>query len=109
MNWITNYKKFILVNYEDEETTSIDDIEEYSGRIPPILFSSFDLEDDLEVTIQVSYDLDNGYYIIVTDDGEEVKNFSIEASLTDFASDLEASWQDLYEYFVGEARNRFYE
>lgn len=113
MDWITNYKNYVLVSNEDEEETSIDDIEVKTEGTLPILFSTFDVEtkEDLieEVDIQVSYDLDSQRYIIDTNDGKKKGNFSIDASLDVFTEDLEASWQDLYEFFVGEARNRFYE
>lgn len=100
-SWLTAYKDFILVEYEEFS-------EDDEGDILNILFSTFDLTKGGEIEITVEYNpRKEEYHISTTDEDDVLMDFSIDADLSQFEEDMEtAGWQALYEYFVGEARSR---
>ena len=115
-SWLTAYREFC-----DKEYDQYPEVEE--GEILNVLYSTFDVGEDLnenylEVGIQVSYNPVEYQYIIdlterhVVDLGEETDeekhSFTIAQDHEGFYDDMYCDWQTLYEYFVGEARDRFY-
>lgn len=114
--WLTAYREFCDKEYDSYPIVRED-------QILGVLYSTFDVgdldsEDYLEVEMQVLYDPMNNKYIIdlagrhVADLGEETDgekhSFTITQDHEGFYDDMCCDWQVLYEYFAGEARERFY-
>lgn len=97
------YNDYIAREFEDEPQTSA----ELNGLFP-ILYSSFDVEDqEDEIDIQVVYLLNEGNYLITISDGINEKNIIENADLEQFIDDMETgTFESLYNYFVDVAREK---
>lgn len=116
-SWLTAYREFCDKEYDQW-------VEAEEGEILNVLYSTFDVGEDLddenylEVEIQVSYNPIKYQYIVdlterhTVDLGEETDeekhSFTIAQDHEGFYDDMYCNWQTLYEYFAGEARDRFY-
>ena len=97
------YNEFTAEEYGSEPTTQ----ENFKGVID-VLYSTFDADNyEEEIEIQVSYNLDTEEYVVeVGVDTPQI--FAKKTPLEAFIEDMEdCDFNCLYEYFVGEAREKF--
>ena len=96
------YNEFTAEEYGSEPTTE----ENFKGVIG-VLYSTFDADNyEYEIEIQVSYNLDAEEYIVEVGT-DTPQTFTEKQPLKWFIEDMESDFNCLYEYFVGEAREKF--
>ena len=96
------YNEFIAEEYGNEPVKE----ENFKGTIG-VLFSSFDADNyEYEIEIEVSYNLDTEEYIVEVGT-DTPQTFTEKHPLKWFIDDMESGFNCLYEYFVGEARERY--